>query len=105
MSCSGGRAGSARVGLGRSLYVAAWMSQYGEAMIHALRDSSRRRRWLPGDGTEWGLLAAAPHYTAAHHILRLLLGGLPGGARWRGDEDRAQRACCSSCQRPLLASP
>ena len=32
-------------------------------------------------------------YTAANHILRLLLGGLPGGARWRGDEDRAQRAC------------
>ena len=94
-----GHAPDAWPGLARALYVAAWMRRHGAAMLRELACRSRTRRWAPGQGDEWRLLAAAPNYTAAHHVLRLLLGGLPGGARWRGSGDRAPRRC-QVCEAP-----
>ena len=80
-------------GLGGALYVAMWMSAHGAGMISSLAGRSAGRRWGPSDGGEWALLAAAPNYAAAHHVLRLLLGGLPGAARWRPQEERQPRLC------------
>ena len=56
--------------------------------------SARARPWKRA---RMGVLAAAPHYTAAHHTMRILIGGLPGGARWRPHADRGQR-CCRACE-------
>ena len=81
--------------LGRALH----LGTHAPAGGRSRTASSEARRWGASHGEEWRLLEVAPHYTAAHHILRFLLGGLPGAARWRGEEDRQQRSC-GACGAP-----
>ena len=87
--------------LARELYSAVWFSTHLAPAVEWLRDRSTTRRWAPSEGEEWQILCHAKHYTAAHHILRLLLGALPGGARWRTTRQRVDAPrICISCSGP-----
>ena len=87
--------------MGRTLYLAAWMQAHGMQFHAWLMQRSTTRRWAPGNGQEWRVLAQAKGYTAAIHVFRLLLGCLPGGARWRSNADRqAAPRTCFECHQP-----
>ena len=63
--------------VGRALYVASWARAHLTAFWAWLAGKSRSRRWAPGTGEEWKVLRAAASYMAGHHILRVLVDGLP----------------------------
>ena len=68
-------------GLHRALYIAAWMDANDRPSADWWRNRTATRRWAPGTGFEWRTLGATSGYIAAIHVLRLLTGSLPGGAR------------------------
>ena len=76
-------------------HAAVWMRSNATAALGWLAARSASRRWAPGDGREWRAVCAARGVTMAEHVLRMLVGGLPGEARWRSSVDRQRfpRVC------------
>ena len=68
-----------------------WNARHADKYWRWCKERSSGRRWLPTQGEEWGLIAHCASFTAAHHTLRLLAGGLGHGARTR---DKSVRGRC-----------
>ena len=84
----------------RSRYLAAWAQEHGRALATWLAERSRHRRWGPGVGDERRILGSATGFTAATHLLRMLVDTLLGSARWRSHADRLGPRLCAGCAAP-----
>ena len=86
-----------RAALGRSLYVAAWITRHPHRAQQWLMDKSAARRWSPTQGQKWAMMSHIHSYTAGFHVLRLLANALPRGARWRTQRARDLLRTCCNC--------
>ena len=84
--------------LSRALYSAEWNRTHGRRALNWFQHRSQQREWAPGHNDEWALITAAPSYTAAYHVLRFLVNGLPSDTRWRHNH-RYPHLCCN-CNLP-----
>ena len=89
--------------LSSSLYIILWARAHLAAHQAWFSVRCRTRRWAPGQGLEAALLRHCRTYTAAHHVLRFLANGLPGGQRWRPSPHHRPRTCVG-CGAPGLIS-
>ena len=90
-----------------SVYAALWAQTHLRDHNAWFRRRCRARRWAPGHGLEAALLRASVGYTTAHHVLRFLVNGLPGGQKWRPTRHRRPRTCdrCGSPARISCLGP
>ena len=93
----------------QALYTALWTATHGQQAYSWFTMRSAARKWAPGLSAEWTLLSAAGSFTAAVHVLRLLTGALPGGARWRSRDTRTRcpKLCvqCGAAARHVWTTP
>ena len=85
-------------GKGAAVYRLVWNMDHERAFRRWSGQRSAGRRWLPLDGREWRLVKAATNYTPAYHVMRLMAGGLAGGASQRSTAGREARPrTCLRC--------
>ena len=88
---------------GGAVYAACWAARHERAAVRWLLQRTAARRWLPTDGREWEVVRGRS-FTQAFHVIRILAGGLRGGARSRpGNQRRQLRAACRVCGSPDVA--
>ena len=82
-------------GLGHGIHIVTWHRVHGRHFATWTSKRSSRRRWAPGDGSEWHTLESAQNTTDAARVLRVLCNALPGRARWRPNAERVEHRCHS----------